>query len=111
MADADHAAAPRRTPSSGPTSGEAPSGEAPFGEAPSGRTYRHDGPHLAGKVPPRDAQLAAPISGQVTIHWDRWGIAHIRAARPADLYFDELAAGAARPCPGLYGVDCPVRLD
>lgn len=72
-------------------------GEAPSIEAPSGRTYRHDGPYLASKVPPRDTQLAAPVSGEVTIHWDRWGIAHIRAASPADLSFG-LGYATAQEC-------------
>ncbi|MDQ3700287.1 MAG: penicillin acylase family protein, partial [Chloroflexota bacterium] len=76
-------------------------------EAPSGRAYRHDGPYLASKVPPRDARLAAPVSDEVTIHWDRWGIAHIRATRPADLYF-ALGYATAQEC--LWRLDYCRRL-
>ena len=36
--------------------------------------------------PPRSGRLRGPISSAVTIHWDRWGVAHVRAESDRDVF-------------------------
>ena len=36
--------------------------------------------------PPRSGRLRGPISSAVTIHWDRWGVAHVRSAATGDVF-------------------------
>ena len=36
--------------------------------------------------PPRSGRLRGPISSAVTIHWDRWGVAHVRAGSDRDVF-------------------------
>src|SRR5919201_1660100 len=38
------------------------------------------------RVPPRSGRLRGPISSPVTIHWDRWGVAHVRAEASRDVF-------------------------
>ncbi|HEX2033488.1 MAG TPA: penicillin acylase family protein [Chloroflexota bacterium] len=59
--------------------------------------YPHQRPYLEQKVPPKDARLTAAVGNTVTIRWDRWGIAHIRATRRWDLFFG-LGYATAQEC-------------
>ena len=45
-------------------------------------------PRQAGprRVPPRSGRLRGPTSSPVTIHWDRWGVAHVRGAAARDVF-------------------------
>jgi penicillin amidase len=38
------------------------------------------------RVPPRSGRLRGPTSSPVTIHWDRWGVAHVRGAATGDVF-------------------------
>ena len=49
--------------------------------------YPRDPAYLAQKVPPRDASIRAGVEAPVAVRWDVWGIPHIRAETPHDLFF------------------------
>src|SRR6186713_1119589 len=38
------------------------------------------------RVPPRSGRLRGPVSSPVTIHWDRWGVAHVKAEATRDVF-------------------------
>jgi penicillin amidase len=38
------------------------------------------------RLPPRSGRLRGPTSSPVTIHWDRWGVAHVRGAAARDVF-------------------------
>lgn len=69
--------------------------------------YSADLDYLRSKVPPKSGPVAAVVGAPVTIGWDRWGLAHIRAGRRRDLFFG-LGYATAQEC--LWRLDYCRRL-
>ena len=58
--------------------------------------------YLHQKLPPKEAEVRAPVSGRTLIRWDTWGIAHLKAKNLPDLYF---ALGYAMAQERLWQLD------
>jgi penicillin G amidase len=66
-----------------------------------------DSATLRRKVPPKDAALVGAVGDEVTVRWDTWGIAHVRAERHPDLAYG-LGYATAQEC--LWRLDYCRRL-
>src|SRR5690242_9751667 len=53
--------------------------------------------YLRAKVPLREAVVVGGVGGEVTIAWDRWGMAHVQAVRREDVFFG-LGYATAQEC-------------
>lgn len=40
---------------------------------------------MRGRVPPRTGRVRAPVGQDVAVHWDSWGVAHVRAGSLGDV--------------------------
>lgn len=55
-----------------------------------------------GRVPPRTAEVRGPVSRPVLVHWDTWGVPHVRASSLRDGY---VALGYAMAQERLWQLD------